>query len=263
MTSWGNTMLDTVWPGARDTLVRVLSSMDDVPPDQVAQYKAEGFVPVLSSWADFQSAGHTNGGGGNVNLQMHTSYNGLLKARELGATHAIKQRADVRITNGRVFIEQVIGTPHSLSFLTKWVGSPRYPLDYLVAGPIEDVLLYFGPPYKNEATDGRFPELYLMESYSEKRGWTAEDGPTHIKFCREVDFFYPRLPKGLFYFDHKGLNADSDMAGPITPYDVSQGDLCLLGRTRALRRANSNTQLFSFLTRIFSRYFGYDSESKD
>ena len=233
--SWGNAQLDVVWPGARDALLRVLSTWDTAPSQLVAEYAADGFVPVLSVWDDFFRA-RTGGGAGNVNLQMHTTYNGLLRARELGATHAIKARADVRVTNARVFLEQVLGTPHTLSFLTKWVGAPRYAVEHLVAGPIEDMLAYFGPPYKNETVDGRFPELFLMESFSEKRGWAAEDGATHIKFCREVDWFYPRLPKGLYFFDHKGLNAESDMSGPYTPYDVTQGDLCALGRARARAR---------------------------
>ena len=220
-----------MWPGARDALLRVLSTWDTAPPQAVAEYTADGFTPVLSSWDDFSRA-HTSGGPGNTNLQIHTAYHGLLKARALGATHAVKTRADVRITNARVFLEQVLGTPRTLSFLIKWVGAPRYPVDYTAAGPIEDMLAFFGPPYKNETGDGRFPELFLMEGYSAKRGWSAEDGPTHIKFCREVDWFYPRLPKGLFYFDHGGQPADADMAGPVTPYDVSQGDVCLLGRSR-------------------------------
>lgn len=220
------------FPAGRDML-RILATYDSSKDSGPLwdHYLAEGFVPALADSAFLTS---TYRGVLNVNLQKHTTYTGLLLAKSHGCTHAMKVRGDVRVTNPRVFIEDVLGPLRTLSFLTKWVGTPRYAVEHLVAGPIDDVLEYFGPPYE-EASDGRFPELFLMEELSRKRGWTDQDGPTHIKFCREVDFFYPRLPKGLYFFDHKGIDAGSDMAGPYTPYDISQGDVCLLGRALRAR----------------------------
>jgi hypothetical protein len=187
----------------------------------------EGFLPCNATMEDFQALGGVVPGAQNVNFQKYTAYKGLLAAQARGVTHAIKVRGDVRITNPWVFIQEVLGNLTTLSFLITWVGTTRYPVDYLVAGPIGDVLDYFAPPFQ-DPQDGRFPELFLMEEFSKKRGWSAEDGPNHIAFCRGVDFFFPRLPMGIFFFDHKGNNDNRDMAGPIVPYRTSLGDICLL-----------------------------------
>jgi hypothetical protein len=243
--SWGRARFDAEAPpwAAGASYLRILSTWDvNVPDPLFAEYERQGFEPVLTDWAAFH-VNHTGGGGGNVNYQMATSHAGLLRARALGATHAVKVRGDVRIMAPRVFMECVLGVPSTLSFLTKWVGTPRYAVEHLVAGPIDAMIDYFAPPFKDERVDGRFPELYLMEQYSTRRGWGEADGVTHIKFCREVDFFYPRLPLGVYYFDHKGITADSDMAGPYTPYTLAEGDLCLLGRRRRLRARAARAQL--------------------
>lgn len=198
--SWGDAALAAAGVPAERGLLRVLSVWtSDAAGPLFDAYIAGGFVPVRCDAAAFGAASFGVGAGNhNVNMQKHTSFMGLLAAQARGATHALKTRADIRVTDARAFLDNVLvpGALDRLSFLIKWVGSPRYPVDYLVAGPIEMMLDYFGPPYA-EPSDGRFPELFLMQEYSRKRGWTAEDGPTHIKFCREVDFFFPRLPPGL------------------------------------------------------------------
>jgi hypothetical protein len=182
-----------------------------VDTDLFREYVAQGFVPQVSSWAAF-AANHSSGGVGNVNLQMATSHAGLELARSLGATHAIKVRADVRVTQPRLFIECVLGVASTVQVLTMWIGSVRYAVEHLVAGPLEEVATYFRPPYKDEAVDGRFPEQYLMEEYARKKSFPAEAAGRYANFCSRVDFFFPRLPPGVYYFDHKGYSDDRDMS---------------------------------------------------
>lgn len=230
--SWGAQTLASVWPStlALSPPLTILCTWDTEHLHPLfAQYMGEGFLLCPNATMnDFQALGGTVPGALNVNFQKYTTYKGLLAAKAMGVTHAIKVRGDARITNPLVFIRDVLGPLTTLSFLVTWAGAVcRYPVDYLVAGPIEDVLEYFAPPFQGPE-DGRFPELFLMEEFSRKRGWTPEDGPNHMKFCRGVDFFFPRLPLGVFFFDHKGNNDNRDMAGPIVPYRVSLGDMCLL-----------------------------------
>lgn len=241
--SWSKQRLameDQPWP-AGDSLLRIFSTWDTYKDDGFVQaYRDGGFEVVFSDWEAFL-ANNTAGGAGNVNLQMQTSHAGLARARALGATHAFKTRGDVRVAQPRVFLECVLGVPRTVSFSTMWhTMAPRYALEHLVAGPIADVQEYFSPPFK-APDEGRFPELYLMEEYSRKRGWAGEDGPTHGKFCREVEWWFPRLPKGVFFFEHKGQESetsDFNVIGPDSWLEPCKPfPFRLRGRARALSLA--------------------------
>lgn len=219
LTSWGLPRMeaeDPPWPMGKD-MIRILSTWDiHVEEDLFKAYVAAGFTPVLSNWSQFMGE-HTGGGVGNVNLQMVTSHAGLVAAKAMGATHAIKVRGDVRVEQPRVFLECVLGTPPTIQFLTMWIGAERYAVEHLVSGPVDEVATYFQPPFKDERVDSRWPELYLMEEFGRKKAFPAEAEPhRHARFCSKVDFFYPRLPYGVYFFHHKGHAANVDMASVHT-----------------------------------------------
>jgi hypothetical protein len=75
-----------------------------------------------------------------------------------------------------------------------------------MAGPIDDLLQLFGPPWQ-AADDSRFAEQFLMETFADARNWTrsARD------FCGHVDFFLPRTPAGVLFLVKDGLYGPADV----------------------------------------------------
>jgi len=83
----------------------------------------------------------------NFNYQKISSYNGLLKAKELGYTHAIKVRSDYLPTNDKNFVQLLdfnkinVMCWHYTTFL--WLKFPTfngYISDHLMAGPINEMI---------------------------------------------------------------------------------------------------------------------------
>lgn len=79
----------------------------------------------------------------NFNYQIKSTYNGLLKAKELGFTHALKLRSDLVPTNVDEFIKLIDND--SMNFLCwhrhqVYPNCPGYLIDYLMSGPIDDMI---------------------------------------------------------------------------------------------------------------------------
>lgn len=116
-------------------------------------YKEAGFTLILSHPPAYS-------GEHNVNLQQITSHAGIVAARWMGATHAIKMRGDIHLNHPTAFIQKVVGYPDKLTTVS-WI---RYMTDYLVAGPIDALEQLFLPTQPQG--DDRFPELFISSEYS-------------------------------------------------------------------------------------------------
>lgn len=97
-------------------------------------YQAANFTLVLTDPPE-------NPGWHNVNLQLLTSHAGIVAARRMGATHAIKMRGDIHLNRPTSFIQEVVGFPAKITMVS-WI---RYMTDYLVAGPIDALEELFSP----------------------------------------------------------------------------------------------------------------------
>lgn len=75
-------------------------------------YAAANFTLILSQPPNFS-------GWHNVNMQLVNSRAGLVAAAAAGATHAIKMRGDVHVTDARAFL-RVVGTPQRLTMMA-WI----------------------------------------------------------------------------------------------------------------------------------------------
>ena len=158
-------------------------------------YAAANFTLILSQPPNFS-------GWHNVNMQLVNSRAGLVAAAAAGATHAIKMRGDVHVTDARAFL-RVVGAPQRLTMMA-WI---RYITEYLVAGPMDDMLGLFGSQLQ-PAGDDRFSELYMMETYARPRNLS------HAQLCRSVARWVDRqgrpaggataLPAGLIYWKCAG-----------------------------------------------------------
>lgn len=79
----------------------------------------------------------------NFNYQIVSTYNGLLKIKSLGYTHVLKLRSDLVPTNYKEFLKII--ESDSINFLSwhaheVYPGCPGYLIDYLMSGPIDDMI---------------------------------------------------------------------------------------------------------------------------
>ena len=191
--------------------IRVFSTWATKRPEElelIAAYEAAGFHIVESNLTDFLQQNvkgplvpNAEGGRGTLNLQMQTSRAGLQRAKELGASHAMKIRSDTTITNFSAFLLSIgnNGIPHRLTFAIfsdyphtpLWSGQHFVPSshDTLFLGPINDVFDYSNAKMAS-AENYIYGELIQMESYMHRRNLTR------LGFCQASDFLYPRLPDG-------------------------------------------------------------------
>lgn len=99
-----------------------------------------------------------NYGPQNINLQKISTLNGLLRAKELGATSAIKIRSDISITplNGVELLSE-----ERISFLCYHNYHGGYYVDYMMGGPIDDMIKLWTFDVNNE-----FPERQIYNNYN-------------------------------------------------------------------------------------------------
>lgn len=217
VSTFGNDNLSR-YPGL-GPFIRVLSTWDEeLSNPLVHDYADQGFRSIFSSLSNFTS--HVAPGRGNVNLQIYTSSVGLALAKKLNASHALKIRGDISIENVRKFFEHIV--PHNtpaLSLLTTYNNLyptvPYYPCDFMAAGPIDEVIKYFGPPFQTpEDTD--MPELYLMKRYAMLKNWTSQGGPDIGRFCRSVDWMIHRTPVGAMSLHYRANPVPGDLVAGHT-----------------------------------------------
>lgn len=107
----------------------------------------------------------------NFNYQKISTYNGLLEAKKLGYTHALKIRSDYLPTNSKEFIKLL--NPDKLNFLMwiytsfLWIDYPTlngYLDDHFSFGPIDDMITLWN--IKDNFCHS--PEIMLTWSYISK-----------------------------------------------------------------------------------------------
>jgi hypothetical protein len=140
----------------------------------------------------------------NINAQLATSYAGMEKAKEIGATYAIKTRTDQRVYNPHalqlLFLLDTAyppSDPHKQTrrLLVPNIGTGKYRLygigDMFMFGHIDDQLRYWGARHDDrklvlapnitvtEKGKVRVTEAYLMTEYLASLGysidWTLEN----------------------------------------------------------------------------------------
>jgi len=216
--SWGGSWLHY----APDVEIIISSWWEEGPESRriLDEYQQHCFHVVLDDLHNFTSTYGT--GFANVNLQQHATYNGLLKAEELGAEYVVKVRSDVFVRNPFVFLTLLFGNmPSRLSPLGFSANKNNdgtigelYAWDWIYVGPISDLSMMFSPPYQ-DATDTRFPEKYLQETYMHRKGlWSpGGDGKEAGElFCQHSDALQPILVADLIIAVRDALDDSNDVA---------------------------------------------------
>ena len=193
-------------------------------------WQAEGASPVALAYAaaNFSlilSPPPPHPGWHNVNLQLTSTHAGLRAAAAAGATHALKMRGDVHVKSAAGLLGVVTPSPPRLTIVS-WI---RYLTEYLVAGPMADMLELFGAQQREG--DDRFAELFVMEEYAGRRNWS------HQQLCQNTARWADSkgrpaggaqsLPEGLLYWKCPGavLAPACDLAVGLR-HLVKEGDAC-------------------------------------
>ena len=207
---------------------------ETVDETEVAALTAAGFTIARSWRAQFDADTPRHDG---INIQMHTALAGLRVAEGLGATHAVRLRSDLVISDPRTFFSSVFVASDRLCLFGLWCGRNGGPLDYLTGGPIAHMFAMYSPPYQKPG-DGTLPEQFLMESYMRARPGGALR--THADFCHAVDFFAERTPLGLLIWRQHGNNGARDVlmsyreCPGLMPPTTDREAYCAAADTRAL-----------------------------
>lgn len=167
----------------------------------------------------------TTSGPRNINYQKISTYNGLLKAKELGYKYVLKIRSDYLPTNANEFIKLL--DLNKLNFL-KWDYTTflwtTYPTfkgyfdDHFSFGKIDDMLTLWDIPFN--FCDS--PETMLTWNYISKL--------KHI----DVNYILPKLNNNnnLYYIKFNNKNLNNCFAHNIT--NSNFGDSELLGRYESI-----------------------------
>lgn len=180
--------------------ILILSTWDSEDAEYVEKIRAEGIEVVLNSKPSYA-------GPSNINYQLVSTYNGILRAAELGALYVIKTRSDYRMYGINImetFLNLLNMFPIDNDGLTqrKRIVAllPKYFYygfcDIFLFGDIEDVKTYWGTDHikADPKADMRFlnVELYLTIQFLKKVGhepkWSLLDSwKTFSKLCIALD----------------------------------------------------------------------------
>ena len=151
----------------------------------------------------------------NFNYQKVSSYNGLLRAKELGYTHAIKVRSDYLPTNDKNFIQLLdfnkinVLCWHYTTFL--WLKFPTfngYITDHLMMGPIDEMIELW-----NIKDNFCSSQTVITWSYIDKLSKIIDINYFLTKLDEKNDLFYVKFNSqnnSIF-----GFNSQTDQFGDV------------------------------------------------
>jgi len=154
---------------------KIITTWEDQPKELIEMLKNNGFIIVLSKPITFDSYNQHI----STLVQITTIKKGIEKANELGFKYVIKMRTDITCNNFELFCK-VIENMYK-NKITVLCGIFNYFSDLMVAGPIEEMILFYKNIPSNK--DTRSPERYLMEEYMNDPNTTVEQFKSKVNFC--------------------------------------------------------------------------------
>ena len=156
---------------------KIISTWNDQDIILVNKLKDENFIIVQDDYPLYMYS---------TNYQMKSSYNGCIKAKELGCDYVIKIRGDIICNNFDLFInvlkDKYFDSDKLISFAGMDFGNAHVCImDNMIAGNINNMIkLYTNIIEPNNTT---CPEIYLQENYIKKNNLTKEDIRNNFIFC--------------------------------------------------------------------------------
>jgi hypothetical protein len=134
---------------------KIISTWNDAEPSLIKQLEDAGFVIKLNEYPFLKNS---------TNLQIANIRGGLSIAKDCGFQYIIRTRTDIFPENMTKYMELTRQMYSSrITFLCGIETEHTYFADFIVAGPIDEILRFYGK--FQEPFDGRFVEKYLLETY--------------------------------------------------------------------------------------------------
>jgi len=135
----------------------------------------------------------------NINFQCKSTYEGLLKSKELfGTKFYLKVRSDFRVTDISLLCKRFILKNEKINFLGWATMEQGYFLDYIVFGDYEAMCKYW--KFIDYQDNGRpFPEIFLINRYF---GNDLSSSEIIKKYSEKL----PLLDNIKFYWVSRGIN---------------------------------------------------------
>ena len=207
--------------GAGIVRILVVDAAEPLLAEKRADYEAAGFdvvaLPSLplsvsraaagtpgldfacEDWPVCFKPGHSSLPNSN-NRQRWAVYAGVLRARQLGATHFLRVRTDILITDFPLF-HSILGVPENITFLHWLAGAqphkPDYHSDYLVASTLDDAAVMWCGIARSPwlfLNMCRRPETFLQERFVYAKRWRRRE------WCTRSRTLYHDLPLGLVHW---------------------------------------------------------------
>jgi len=261
----------------------ILSTWDDADAVTLERARALGVHVITSHLPQLR-------GPCNLNLQVLSTLQGVLKARELNATHVLKTRADQRmyspsamrqlsalqqtfpLENGGSQKERLLALSYTLRYV------PYHLCDFLIYGQIDDMITFWSiPPDPRPAPTtpiaGRdlrgapVPEIVLCSSFLNTTGWNLKWTVTDTwkayreRFClidyETLDIYWPKGDRLSEYRNRFYTPELREMIGFLEWVSLWQLGLCDDGDVDALMNFpmnHSNPQIKASLAAIFGEF---------
>lgn len=155
----------------KDIPNKIISTWRD--QSHINEFIENGFMVCLNDYPI-----HKN----STNYQTVNIRQGCIKAKELGFKYVIRMRTDL-ICNDMGLFMTVIEKFYKdkLTVLCGLQTTVFYYVDFFVAGPISEMLIFFNK--EQETEDKRFVEQYWMEEYFNKSNITFDEFKQRINIC--------------------------------------------------------------------------------
>lgn len=141
------------------------------------------------------------------NRQRWFVWAGVLRAQQLGATHVLRTRTDVLVTDFARFNAalQWEDPQTNVTFLHWFATQPAFHSDFVVLSSLADArALWCGLARESWDVTAElgFHEAYLQERYIAARGWRRRE------WCAWSRTLYSELPRGLVFWGKRDVVSD-------------------------------------------------------
>lgn len=154
---------------------KILSTWVDQDKDLVRQLEECGFIIVLSEYPVHRTS---------VNFQNTTATAGIARAEKDGYKYVFQTRTDIFPSDIQKFLECTKDLyMEKIMVLNGIETTIVYYTDQLFAGSIQELRRLRSP--LQQPGDGRCPELFLIETYSNKNTMTRDDIKSTFAFCAD------------------------------------------------------------------------------
>jgi hypothetical protein len=156
-----------------NTKIKIISTWKETDSIYIETLLDENFLVILNEPPLYITS---------YNLQHTCICSALLKVKELGIKYTVRSRTDIFPNNYPLFVEKTRHLYKDKITVFNYVNG--HICDFVISGSTEEMMRFFS---KEQAIgDTRYPEKYMIETYSNKVDLNKEDFAQYVNYCLDV-----------------------------------------------------------------------------